>query len=538
MDKKFTLLLYLLAVVVSVSFGQGTEIRKSKRLIDVDHAAEAMAPIEAAIKQYPKDADLYYYLGYAQLKNGQYDAAGKSFDAGISKNAKEAINYAGKGHLSMLLNRPDDAKVDLKKALDISKSKKVPVLKAVAEAYLTNPKFVTNAITLLLRAKSIRNDAEIELLLGNAYVQQREGGPAVSAYERAAAMDPKNGKPHYQIGLVYVRVNPALSQQSFEKAVAVDPEFTYAYEELADIYYQQKQADKAVIAAEKFRQLSSDPEKIKMRLAFIYVMQGEYAKANPIFAELVRSNTVKPVLYRYYIKSLQATQLPADSMESAKVSEQFLMNVLPEDLTPKDFIDLATLYSAMGNDSLGEVQLANAIRFDPESVEAAQALAELLYKNKKYEEAAAAYERLVSIKPNPSPNEYLSMARAYSISEQFLNADSIYTRLVEQYPTNIQVAVEAARVKANIDSTQELGLAKPLYEKILALGAADIEKNKFYIIEANKYLGAYYAITEGNLKKGKAYFEEVLKLNPKDAQAIEVIEAIEQGTIQTNKAGR
>jgi tetratricopeptide (TPR) repeat protein len=538
MDKKLALLLYLFAIGGSVSFAQDAEIRKSRRLIDVDHAAEAMAPIEAAIKQYPKDADLYYYLGYAQISNGQYEAAAKSFDAGISKNPKEAINYAGKGHLNMLLDRPEDAKANIKKALDISKSKKVPVLKAVAEAYLTHPEFVTSAVTLLQKAKSIRNDAEIELLLGNAYVLQREGGPAVSAYERAAAIDPKNGKPHYQIGMVYVRVNPALSQQSFEKAVAVDPEFTYAYEELADIYYQQKEADKAVTAAEKFRRLSSDPEKIKMRLAFIYVMQGEYAKANLIFNELVKGGNVKPVLYRYYIKSLQATEQSADSIESAKVSEQFLTTASADDTTPKDYIDLAKLYIAMGNDSVGEARLARAVQLDPKSAEAAQAQAEILYKNKKYEEAALAYEHLISIKPNPSPNEYLTMARAYSITEQFSEADTVYAKLVEQYPTNIQVAVESARVKANIDSTQELGLARPLYEKILELGAADIEKNKFYIIEANKYMGAYYAITEGNLKKGKAYFEQVLKLNPKDAQAIEVIEAIEEGTIQTNKTGR
>lgn len=538
MNMKRIFLMGLFAVAAGVVFGQNAEIKKSKRLIDVDHAAEALAPLEAAIKQYPKEADLYYYLGYAQLKNGQYDAAGKSFDAGIAKNPKEAINYAGKGHLSMVLNRLDEAKATLKKALDMTKSKKVPVLKAVAEAYLTNPKFAAEAVALLLKAKSIKDDAEVELLLGDAYVLQRQGGPAVSAYEHAAAMDPKNGKPHYQIGLIYVRANPALSQQSFEKAVSVDPEFTYAYEELADIYYQQKEADRAVTAAEKFRQLSSDPEKIKMRLAFIYVMQGEYAKANPIFQELVTGNSVKPILYRYYIKSLQATKVSSDSVESAKVSEQFLVKASREDVTPKDYIDLAKLYIAMGNDSLGEAQLSNAVQLDPKSTEAAQAQAEILYKNKKYEDAALAYERLVSIKPNPSPNEYLTMARAYSISDQFLQADTVYAKLVEQYPTNIQVAVESARVKANIDSTQELGLAKPLYEKILELGSADPQKNKVYMIEANKYMGAYYALTEGNLKKGKAYFEQVLKLNPNDAQAIEVIEAIEEGTIQTNKNGR
>lgn len=535
MKKKALLLIVCSLGISAVVFGQRAEVRKSKRLISVDHAAQAMAPVEAAIRENPKDAGLYYYLGYAQMKNNQLDAAAKSFDAGIAKNPKEAINYAGKGHLALLQNRTADAKMNLDKALQLSKSKKVPVLKAVAEAYLTQLQRAGEAVALLLKAKSIKDDAEVEMLLGDAYLAQNQAGSAVSAYENAAAMDTKNGEPHYKIGMIYTRVNPPMAQQSFEKAVAVDPEYTYAYDELADIYYQQKEADKAVAAAEKFRQLSSDPEKIKMRLAFIYVMQGEYAKGNQLFNELVTKENVKPVVYRYYIKSLQATKDSTDSMMSAQVSERFLATAKPEDITPKDYIELGKLYIAMGNDSVGEIQLTKAVALDPKSPEAAQAQAEIYYKNKKYREAAEAYKRLVAVKEKPSPNEYLNMARAYSLTDQFQEADTVYTQLVEQYPTNIQVAVEAARVKANIDSTQEEGLAKPLYEKILELANAAPDKNKIFIIEAYKYLGSYYAISEGNLAKGKEYFQKVLALNPNDQQAKEVLEAIRQGVIQNQK---
>lgn len=537
MKKCNVVLVAVLSIIALQAGAQEAAIQKAKRLIDVDQAAEAMAPLEAAIQQYPKESSLYYYLGYAQLKYNQLDAAANSFDAGIAKFPKEALNYAGKGHLAMMQNRSADAKANLDKALQMSKSKKVPVLKAVAEAYLVNRTSASQATTLLQKAKSIKDDAELEMLLGDAYILQQQGGPAVSAYENAAMLDPKNGKPHYQIGLVYTVVNPAMSQQSFEKAVEVDPEFTYAYDELADIYYQQKQADKAVAAAEKFRQLSSDPEKIQMRLAFIYVMQGEYAKANEIFKTQIEANNVKPLVYRYYTKSLLATKLGSDSIESAKVSERFLLSAKAEDLTIRDFIDLGMLYIAMGKDSLGEMQLDKAIQLDPKSVEAAQVQAELLYKNKKYEQAAEAYDHLVSIKPKPSPNEYLNMARSYSITEQFQEADTVYAELVEQYPTNIQVAVESARVKANIDSTQEQGLAKPLYEKIIELGTVAPEKNKVYLIEAYKYMGAYYAITENNVNKGKEYFQKVLTLSPNDEQAKEVLESIRQNALQSKKDG-
>lgn len=532
------LFVFLFILGAGVAFGQEAEINKSKRLIDVDHANEAMAPIEAAIKQYPEEAYLYYHLGYAQLKNNQFDAAAKSFDAGIKLDPKEAINYAGKGHLSMLKNRPADAKVNLDKALDMSKSKRVPELKAVAEAYLTNAKFAGDAVALLLKAKSVRNDAEIEILLGEAYLLQNQAGSAVSAYEHAASMEPKNGKPLYRIGLIYARPNPAESQRYFEKAVAADPEFTYAYDELIDIYYQQKQVDKAIAAAEQFQKLSSDPEKNKEKIGLIYVMKGDYAKANTIFKEIITKKEVRPVIWRFYIKSLQATKVSADSVESVRVSNEFLSRVKPEDILLGDRINLGKLYIALHQDSLGNIQLEKAIQLDPKSSEAAEVQAENLYRNRKYKEAAKAYKRLVSIKDRPSPNDYLNMARAYTRTEQYLQADTVYAKLVEQYPTNLAVAVEAARVKANIDSTQELGLAKPLYDKILELASTAPDKNKGFIIESYKYLGSYYAINESNLAKGKEYFEKVLALDPTDQQAKDVLKAIREGALQNKKSGR
>lgn len=541
MNLKTPFLLSLLVLVATVAFGQDAEIKKSKRLIAVDHAAEAMAPIEAAIKQYPDEANLYYYLGYAQIKNNQLDAAAKSFDAGIAKDPKEAINYVGKGYLSMLQNRPADAKVNLDKALEMTKSKKVPVLKAVAEAYLTSAKFAGDAVALLLKAKGIKDDAEVETLLGDAYLLQNQAGSAVSAYENAAAMDPKNGEPYYKIGLIYSRPNPDESQKYLEKAVSVDPEFTYAYDELADIYYQRKEADKAVAAAEKFRQLSSDPEKIKIRLAFIYVMKGEYTKANEIFKDVIKKDNVKPIVYRYYGKSLQATKLSADSVESANVYEQFFVKK-PADVTIKDLLDLGKLYIAIHKEEQGIATLQKAIQMDPKSWEAAQIKADLLIRQKKYKEAAEAYRYLLTVKPKPTPNDQLNLARCYTYTEQYAQADTVYTKLVEQYPNNAAVVALAAGVKSNLDPTSEKLLAKPLYEKVLEIATATPDKvTKKDLIMAYKYMGSFYVIHQNDLNKGKETFEKVLALDPNDKQAQEVLKAIKEGQIQQQqqkKSGR
>ena len=531
---KTAFLLCLCILGASVAFGQDAEIKKSKRLIDVDHAAEAMAPIEAAIKQYPEETDLYYYLGYAQIKNNQLDAAAKSFDAGIAKNPKEAINYAGKGYLSMLQNRPADAKPNLDKALEMTKSKKVPVLKAVAEAYLTNAKFAGDAVALLLKAKAIKDDAEVEILLAEAYVLQNQAGSAVGAYENAAAMDPKNGKPLYRIGMIYSRPNPEESQKYLEKAVAADPEFTYAYDELIDIYYQKKEVDKAIEAAEKFQKLSSDPEKNKEKIALIYVMKGDYAKANTIFKEVIAKNpNVRPIIWRFNIKSLLATKMSADTLEAISVTEQFFTKIKPEDIIALDYINFGKLLIAVHRDTEGIAQLEKAIQLDPKSSDAAQVQADLLFKNRKYCDAAVAYRRLLTIKSKPSPNDYLSLGRSYTRCEKYLEADTVYNSLVEKYPTNLPVVVEAARVKTNIDSTYKTGYAKPLYDKIVEMASASTDKNKNnYLVESYRYMASYYAIKEENMTKTKEYLEKILVIDPNDKVAKDGLKAIKEGQLQ------
>ncbi len=530
---KTLLLLPLFVLGANYAFGQEEEINKSRRLIDIDRASEAIAPMQEAIKKYPEEADLYYYLGYAQIKNDQFDAAAQSFDAGIKLNPKEAINYAGKGHLSMLQNRPQDAKVNLDKALDMTRSKKVPVLKAVAEAYLTHAKFAGDAIALLLKAKSINNrDAETELLLGDAYLLQNQAGSAVSAYENAASFEPTNGQPHYKIGKIFSRSNPPVSLAAYEKAVAVDPEFTLAYKVLGEIYYRRSEADKAAAAYKKYIDLSGDSDENRLIMAFIYLMQKEFAKANEVFKGEIKKDNVNPTVYRYYGRSLQETKNHADSLEAKKVYETFFAKGKPEEIEAGDYLAYSKLLIAMDEDALAIAGLDKALQTDPKFVEAAQLKAETLFKNRNYAEAIGAYKQLFDIKPKPSPNEILNLARSYTGVEKYMEADTVYSKLLEAYPTNIAVTSLAAGVKANIDSTSEKGLAKPLYEKVLELTAAAPDQNKRDVLVASKYLGAYYLLIQVDVPKAKGYWEKALAIDPKDAQALEALKAIKNGSIK------
>jgi tetratricopeptide (TPR) repeat protein len=280
------LTMLFLAVSSTFLFGQSPEIRKALRYIDAEQPSKGLAELE---KLAGSNATNLYYLGLGQLRTGAKDKALATFEKGIAAEEKNGLNYAGKGYVRLLEKNPTDAKVQLDKALQVSKSKDVGVLKAVAEAYLTDTKYLLDAINALNKAKGINGtDPEVHLLLGDAFLLQnvQNAGPTVSAYEAAAKNDPKWAKPHFKIGKIYQRARSNDNAiASYEKAIAVDPEFAPAYKELGQFYYTQKQADKAVEAYEKYLPLTEIPGDAKFQLAFFYFMAKKYDKADESFKE-------------------------------------------------------------------------------------------------------------------------------------------------------------------------------------------------------------------------------------------------------------
>jgi hypothetical protein len=88
-----------------------------------------------------------------------------------------------------------------------------------------------------------------------------------------------------------------------------------------------------------------------------------------------------------------------------------------------------------------------------------------------------------------------------------------------------------------LDSTGANGLAKPYYEKVIAIAdtSADKEKVKANEITAYKYMLAYYY----NIKHDKAaaieWNNKILALDPNDAQAIQNKKALEAQPAKTSK---
>lgn len=507
------------------------EIQKSLRFLDIEQSNKAIESLNTLVAANPTDASLLYYLGYAQIKMGMLDQALASFEKGIQINDKEPLNYVGKGHVRVLQNNPVESKTLFDKALDMTNSKVPAVLSAVGEAYLSNKQYTNDALQVLLKSKS--KDAITLILIGDAYLQQVNGGQAVSSYENAASLDPKNGKPHYKIGIVYTRnKNMPFAIEAYNKAVTADPEYTLAYKELGEIYYATKNGEEAVKAQEKYLALTENPEPGKLQLAFYYFMAKNYVKANELFKELILLPNVPAITFRFYGESSSKV----NDLETSRMAfEQYFTKVKPEEIQASDYAAVGKAYVSMKDDSLAIDAFQHSLTLDSTQLEVLQLLGETLIKKKKYVEAIPVFQKLMPLRSKPLSADYYAIGRAYYYTQQFAEADSAFTKLTELQPTMTVGYLWKARTMASQDPESTKGLAKPAFDKLVEVALTNPEKNKVDLIESYRYLG-YQAYLKKDNSTSKSYWQKVLALVPKDPQSTEAIEILNKLMAAPKKA--
>jgi len=524
-----TLVLGLITTQISLAQDITPEIKKALRLVDIEQSAKGAEAIDALIKANPTNASLWYYLGYIQIKRGELDKALTSFDKGVQVDPKEQLNYVGKGYVRVVQNNLTEAKAIFDKALADTKSKNAAVLNGIGEAYLFTRKNVDAALPLLNKSKSINSkDPETLILLGDALLQQgngTQGGPAVSSYENAALLDPKNAKPHYKIGIVYSRSkNVDAAVESYKKAIAADPQYAPAYKELGEIYYVAKDGVKAAEAQEKYLALTENPAPGKVQLAFYYFMAKNYTKSNEIFKQIIQTPEIPTIAYRFYAQSLKEA---GDLEQSRSLFEQYFQKAKKEEIQAADYVYFGQTLVELKQDSLAIQAFENSLALDSTNIEIRQLHAETLYAKKRYAEAIKSYEKLTTLRNTPSSLDQFNLGRAYYYNGQMVEADTAFNRLIKLQPTRTVGYLWVARVRANSDPESTQGLARPYFEKVIELGEQEPEKNKKDLIDAYSYMGYYYYLQKQNAKS-KTYWEKVLKLNPADKRAAEAIQILKK----------
>lgn len=556
MNKAVKMTLGLLLVGSAVFAQSLTDARKA---IDAEQYQKGKAILNSLTSSQPTNAENFFYLGNLYLTTSPIyirpdyiDSAKTAFDKGIAADNEYALNYVGLGAVD--LAKKGSPKANFDKALSLTKKKDHLTDLFIGRAYVNAPTpMISEGLVHLEKAKALEDkDAQLYLVLGDAYRTLQKNSEAFSAYRNAFELDKTFLRSKVELGKIN-KMSKAFPEanEEFKSVIALDPNYGPAYRELAETYYlwawdskkeYSERMQQALQYYEKYMDLTDRSLDSRLRHADFLFLAKDFKSLEREANEMAKLDKVNPRVLRYLAYSAFENGNYASTAQALK---EFISKVEPSRIISQDYLYLGR--AQMKDTTMlseGMANIIKAVELDSTNAVVMSEIGQNLYKAKKYIDAAQAYE--IAIK-NPERSlldyYYLGMSYYFTYGDQKVNnmnppkdllvkADSAFSYLVQRSPTTQAGWQYRGRINRLLDDENDSqGLAVPFYERYVDLVTVEkpelATKSSVGLIEAYNYLGSVAARKDGDNVKAKEYFDKVLALDPANVTATQAVKAID-----------
>lgn len=511
------------AFIFFFSFAQAQSLADVQKYTLNEQYEVSSSLAKSLLTQYSSKGEYWFWYGENLFKSEETDSAKWAYESGIKNDPANPLNYVGLGKVLMNENKNVEGQAEINKALQLAGPKNPEVLIRAAEAYIISPtKDLTKAFSLLKDAEKLQpKNPEIQILNGDAFLENNDGSNAIKYYEKAQSLDPKSPLALLRIGQLWMRARNYVGKDGqkgaleyYKEAVAVSPDFAPAYRELGELYGRAQYYKEAKENYKTYLELSNKNVGAKARYASFLFITKEYQEAYNLIKEVMAQDTSRNILNR--LAAYSSYELK-DYEASLNYIEKFFSRQPVEKTLPNDFAYYGKILIANGKDSLGVIQLRAAYDKDTTNAEVITDAAAAFAKIKRYDEAAFFYNRKIDL-GKAITNDYFRLGQAYYNLKEFGKADTAFTVITEKQPTLGVGHFWRARSNSSLDPDSKLGLAKEHYEKFITLSEPDAVKNARELTEAYKYLGFFYYQSKDYVNS-KLFWEKVKVIDPADKQA-------------------
>jgi len=557
-----------LMVLGSQVFAQS--LADAKKAIDAEQYQKAKSMLKNLTTTQADKDENYFYLGWVYLKQDYSDSAKTFFTKGLSVNPKSALNMIGLGAVAHVDKDNATATSQFNQAIALAQKKDSKPFMYVGLSYLLPvsgasvgvtgskiaPADADAAIAVLQKGIAANpKDAEILVALGDAYRSQLKSTDAYTQYSNALAIDPKLAAANVAIGVLWrYAENLDESENEFKKALAIDANYGPAYREWAETNLRQAPKDpttyqaKVTQAAENYKKyitLTDQSTETQLRYADFVFRTKDFTTLQKIATDLSTSNKSNLRVYRYLgYAAFENKDYPAADAALTK----WINEADKKRLIPADYLYLGRTQLAEKKDSLGVQTLRTALTVDTTQVDVYGEIAGALFQQKKYVDAAKAYniygQKSRSVQLQDHYKEAYSWLQAYKqqyIAAQnvkngpkpdstfLIKADSAFSYVEHKTAKPVGAVVSLhAQVKDFEDGDRNdpkafKGLAKPLYEQYVQIATASgtvADKDKETVAVAYAYLGNYAEYKDNDHAKALDYFNKAKDLDPTNPQVV------------------
>ncbi|HEX8268347.1 MAG TPA: tetratricopeptide repeat protein [Flavobacterium sp.] len=531
------------------------DIQQAKKAIDAEQYEKAKSMLKSITQSNSADGHATFLLGNIYLRQNVTDSAKIYFQKGVGASSNANLNYIGLGQMDLDNGNLAAAQANFANATKNLKKKDVEPYVYVAQAYLNADKpDYKNAIAVLQKAQAINaQDAQMQLVLGDAYYGNKQQNEAYSAYRSALTADPGLIRAKMQQG-VLLKGARAFTEavKAYDAVIATNPNYGPVYRELAETYYLWGNQDpknytaniqKALGFYEKYMSLTDYSLASRMRHADFLVLAKDY-KALEVEAEKMKQlDKVNPRILRYLGYSAYEN---GNTDVALKSLQDFISNpgnkVIARDHLYLGLSKLrkanaagAAVDAAMFDSGVADIR--KAVDMEITMTNDLSETGKKFYEQKLFKEAAAIYEIAVS---NPDSknhlldNFYLGNSIYYDNSRReaaqrdavaLRKADAAFGKVIEGAPTTQDAYIFRARTNSMLDDDAQMAKFYEDYIRIVTeKGAEEVTKNKAKIVESYNNIAASYANTD--VTKARDYLNRSLALDPTNEYATDALKKL------------
>lgn len=530
-------------LMANILFAQS--IADGKKFLNYERFESADSIFSKLLATDPNNVEAAYWLGQTFLQNTDNPdtvAAKELYQKTLQANPNSALIMVGVGEIELREDKTTDARNHFEAAINMTKKRDLDdILLAVGRANIdTKAGDAVYAVDKLKQAADRnKKSAEIQIALGDAYRKLIDGANATIAYQNALALDPKNARASFMIGRIYETQGygqEAIYMKYYEDAIAEDPNFAPVYYWLYSYYYQ-RDVNKAREYLNKYVAVADKDSKNCYAEASLLYVSKMYDEAISQSNACIASAGTKafPNLYGLIAYSYDKK---GDSLNARKYFEEFFTKVNPDKIGPNDYATYGrVLLKFPGSEDLAASYIDKAIALDTvkeNKLNYVKNTAAGLSADQKFTEAGKWYAKILTLDSNYGKVDLYYAGYNDYRGGDYQTADSIFSIYQEKYPTDAFGWYMGARAKEGIDTTSELGLAKPDYEQVIAIAdtTSDMSTIKDKLIPAYRYMVAYQYNIKHDKDSAILFNDKILEVDPADPTALKTKEAL--GSISNN----
>ena len=392
-----------------------------------------------AVKAAPRDAKLWFLLGYTSRLAGRFAQSLEAYDEGLRLHPGELDGLSGKAQTYARMGRIDDAKKLLLQVINANPHRENDLLMA-GELYLRSND-LQEGLRLLSRAEAIHPTSHAELMMAVAYIKLKQPERARQLLDQARTRDPRNPmvfravanyyreERDYKAAIATLRNSPV-----FNSDVLADLGYSYELngdkQEAADSY-----AKAAKLAAGQIGlQLSAAGaflrlgllDRTREYLGRAEILDANHYRLHALRAQLLKAEGHNQEAVREYnaaIASLPAGVPPegqlypiqlrlnlselyrdaGDDINARRqiaVAGQMMDQLHIEGAARAEFLRIRAAVRTASQDYSGaEADLKQAEKLDPENLNITLQYAALLWKMDRKQESRAAYSEVLQKEP-------------------------------------------------------------------------------------------------------------------------------------------